>query len=149
MTSVMMILGPYPFSIRTAAYDALKKTSAWRWSSQARIGRVPALQYTGRDSQTIQLSGTIIPHFNGGLRQVELMRIAADQKTPLIMVDGSGFVWGDWVITSISDSQSRFMGDGAARKIGFDISLTEYGADNDIGAPLAVGVAASAITSLF
>ena len=121
MIDVMMILGPYPFTISTAAYDALKKTSAWRWPSQARLGRVPAQQFMGRDSQTIQISGKIIPHFNGGLRQVELMRVAGDLGTPLLMIDGRGFIWGDWVITSISDNQSMFMADGAARKITFDM----------------------------
>lgn len=89
MTDVMMLLGPYPFMLNTAAYDGLKRTASYRWKKQARIGRKPANQYLGADLQTVQLSGTILPHFKGGLHQVDLMRTAASAAKPLLLVDGA------------------------------------------------------------
>jgi hypothetical protein len=35
----------------------------------------------------------IYPHFEGGLRQVELMRLQAGTDVPFMMVDGLGWVW--------------------------------------------------------
>ncbi|HBG96500.1 MAG TPA: oxidoreductase, partial [Chromatiaceae bacterium] len=40
--------------------------------------------------------------------------------------DGSGMVWGRWIIESISDTKSVFFSDGAARKIEFTLSLKRY-----------------------
>ena len=71
----------------------------------------------------------IYPHFKGGLRQVELMRLVAGQGQPLILVDGLGWVWERWVITGVEERKSLFMSDGAPRKIEFTMQLLAYGAD--------------------
>lgn len=70
----MMALGPYRFSLSTAAFQELEHTSAWRWPSIERIGQRPALQYVGPGEDTIRMRGTIYPHFRGGLGQLSEMR---------------------------------------------------------------------------
>jgi phage protein U len=76
------------------------------------------------------LAGTIYPHFKGGLRQVELMRLVARAGNPLLLCDGLGWVWDRWVITGVEETKSVFMADGAPRKIEFVLTLSSYGADN-------------------
>lgn len=127
---VMLSLGSYVFGISTAAYDDLQRTSEFRWASQDRIGAAPALQWIGRGSDTISLSGKVYPSFyagSKGLEQVARMREAASAGKPLLMVDGSGRMWGLYCITSIREGQTTFFSDGRPRCIDFSIELSAYG----------------------
>ena len=136
MTDVMMMLGRNAFAINTAAYDGFRHQAAWRWPAQERIESPPARQFIGPDSQTITLSGFILPHFNrGGLAALERLRKAADDGRPLLLVDGQGFVHGDWVITSLEETRTAFFADGAPRRVDFTIALGDYGGEGDSQAP--------------
>ncbi len=129
---VMMALGSFRFGISGSGYQTFSRSASWRWEKVDRAGRAPAMQFLGRDADTITLEGVIYPHFKGGLRQVELMRLAASAGQPLILVDGLGWVWERWVITSVEERKSVFMSDGAPRKIEFSVGLTAYGADRSL-----------------
>ena len=126
---VMMALGDFRFSLFTAAYQTLQKTASYGWATQNRIGRDPALQFTGPEAQTIKMDGVMFPQFNGGSYEVEEMRQMAGKGQPLILVDGKGFSWGKWVITQIEEGQSIFIGPGLARKITWNLTLKSYGED--------------------
>jgi phage protein U len=126
---VMMALGGLRFGVNRAAYQTFTRMASYRWEEQARLGRAPALQYLGPGADEITLEGVIYPHFKGGLRQIELMRLLARQGQPMILVDGLGWVWDRWVITGIDEAKSVFMADGAPRKIEFTVTLKAYGAD--------------------
>jgi len=127
---VMMALGEYRFSLPTAAYQDLERTNEWRWASVDRIGARPALQFVGEGTETINMRGVIYPHFvaqNAGLEQLSRMRAEAAKGEALLMVDGAGRVWGEFVITTIREGQRHFWSDGRPRSIDFDISLVAYG----------------------
>lgn len=129
LSLVMMALGALRFGVNRANYQQFTRAAAWRWQAQDRVGRRPALQFLGPGTDEIKLEGVIYPHFKGGLRQVELMRLLADQGQPLILVDGLGWVWDRWVIAAVEERKSLFMADGAPRKIEFTVNLLAYGAD--------------------
>ena len=129
MINILMALGPFRFSLQTAAYQTLKRSAEYRWPSQVRTGREPALQYTGPGSETVQLNGVIHPHFKGGLGQVDAMRKIAGTGKPLTLTDGVGNYWGKWCITRIEEDQSEFTSSGIPQKIGFNLSLQAYGED--------------------
>jgi uncharacterized protein len=65
MLEVMMALGRYRFGLSTAAYDSLERTAQWRWPTQDVLGAHPVRQYVGPGSQTIVLSGKVLPHYKG------------------------------------------------------------------------------------
>jgi phage protein U len=130
MTYKMMILGDYPFSILTAAYDNLQHSTEYNWQSQQRLGRKPAQQFTGFGEETISLSGLMLPDFSGGMAQIVAMRESAAKGEPLILIDGNGFVMGKWCITKISNTNTVFLGNGSARKIEFSMDLKAYGEDD-------------------
>jgi phage protein U len=130
MSETMMALGTYRFSIDSAAYQELKHSQAYRWQAQERIQRRPAMQFLGAGEESIELSGVIYPHFKGGLEQLDTMRAEASKGQPLLLVDGLGFVWGQWVITQIDEGQSFFQGNGQPLKQSFQLKLVNYGADN-------------------
>ena len=135
----MMGLGKYEFSIDTAAYNALRRSSAYRWQAQGRLQRQPAQQYVGIGTETISLNGMILPHYKGGLGQVDAMRRSASQGKPLQMIisprPNAGEVLGKWCITRIEETQTEFTASGVPHKIEFTLSLTAYGADFAVSNP--------------
>ena len=129
MSETMMALGSYRFALENAAFSEFKRSISYRWQSQERLNRSPALQYIGEGQDSIDLSGVIYPHFKGGLNQIEAMRSEAGKGVPLLLVDGLGFVWGKWVIANISEEQTMLMPNGKAQKQTFQIKLLKYGDD--------------------
>lgn len=129
MAIVMLALGDYRFSVDTAAYQNLRRTSQYRWQTQDRLDRRPAEQFVGTGSETIRLPGTIHPHYKGGLGQLPAMRKEAEKGEPLLMVDGMGNNLGLWVITQIEEDQSVFLPEGAPRQIQFTVTVRRYGED--------------------
>lgn len=136
---VMMALGAFRFGMEAGAYQRFSRRARWRWHKVARIGRAPALHYLGPDTQEVTIEGVIHPHFRGGLRQVELMRLKAGAGVPMMMVDGLGWVWKRWVIVSVEERKGYFLRDGAPREIGFALTLQSYGPDG-IGASFLGGL---------
>lgn len=129
ISDVMMALGLFRFSMAGANYQTFRRRAQYRWEQVDRIGRMPAAQFVGKGVETVTLEGVIYPHFKGGLRQVELMRLQAGLGAPLILVDGLGFIWDRWVITSVEETKTYLMRDGAPRKIEFIAELQSYGGD--------------------
>ncbi|MBI2235375.1 MAG: phage tail protein [Magnetospirillum sp.] len=133
MAEVMMALGDYRFSVATAAYQTLERQTEYRWAKQDRMGRAPARQFGGIDDDTISLAGVILPHYRGGLGQLNAMRAQAGAGKPLMLVDGMGKVWGKYCILKVREGQSQFLGNGAPLKIEFTIELAAYGDDQETG----------------
>lgn len=129
ISTVMMALGGFRFGVGASTYQSFRRAASFRWEKVDRAGRKPAMQFLGPDAEEITLEGVIYPHFKGGLHQVDLMRLAAQQGEPLILVDGLGWVWERWVIASVDETKSVFLPDGAPRKIEFSLRLRSYGAD--------------------
>jgi phage protein U len=146
MFGTLIILGPFRFSLGSAAYDSLSRKSAWDWKEVDRVGSMPALQYTGPRNDTITIEGRIIPGFTGGVEQVARMRLMGDLGLPLPMVDGTGRVHGLWVIESVEDTGTRHFKDGYPRMVTFNVGLKKY--DDGAGAIGAL-TKASKLISLF
>lgn len=127
MTEIMMMLGMYQFSVSTAAYESLRRNVDYRWPVQERIGRRPARQFVGIGDETIELSGVILPHYSGGLGQLDRMRELAGQGVALTLADGRGRIWGKYCITAVSETRTVFWPDGEPRRMEFSLSLGRYG----------------------
>lgn len=141
---VMMTMGRFQFGIRTAAYQDLTRSTEWRWPSQERFMRGQALQYVGPGADTISLPGVIYPEWRGGAGQVEAMRAMADRGEPLMLIDGTGILWGEFVIEKVEEHQSVFAAAGIPRKQEFTVSLRRFD-DNQLDAPNFTGAVPSTI----
>ena len=139
-----MILGCYRFCISNAAYQTLKRRTHFKWQSVERLGLDPALQYTGKSTERIDLDGTIYPQYQGGLSQIVFMRQEATLGKPLLLIAGNGFTFGRWCIANITETHSTFLSDGTPRKIEFKLGLKQYGADKASGIKGIVQTALSA-----
>jgi phage protein U len=129
LNETLLALGNYRFAINTAAYQTLKRHQSYRWQSQERLLRRSAQQFVGTGDDTITLTGVIYPHYRGGLGQLNDLRRQAETGEPLLLVDGLGFVWGQWVITVIEETQSYLQSNGQPLKQTFQLQLKYYGDD--------------------
>ena len=130
MRETMMALGSYRFSLDSAAYQELRRSTAYRWQALARLQRLPAQQFLGPGSETLDLKGVIYPHYRGGFKQLDAMRAQAGKGEPLLLVDGLGFIWGQWVVLQVDETQSVLLTNGQPRKLEFQLRLARYGEDS-------------------
>lgn len=124
---IMMTLGSYRFGLSTAAYQEFKRTTEYRWASQAVLNRTPSMQFIGPGADSITLTGIIYTQFKGGLKQLDNMRAEAAKGEALLLTDGLGNIHGDWAIKRIEEKQSNFVVKGAPRKQGFSMVLSFLG----------------------
>lgn len=127
---MMMSYGMFVFGLDTAAYQELQRASTWRQEAQNRVGRRPARQFLGPGDDTITLSGTLLPQFTGGQQNLDELREMAQQGHAWPLIEGHGTYYGMFVVTTLNERKSRFMRDGAAQQIAFDLTLERVDEDN-------------------
>lgn len=120
---------PYFFNLNTAAFDELRRTTAFRWASQERLTRRPAQQAIGMGDEKLSLKGAVFPGFRGGIKQLETLRSIGAKQQPLTLTTGYGEVLGTWCMTSVEEDQSALMQGGIPRKQAFSLEFTRYGDD--------------------
>lgn len=123
MSSMMMTLGMFVFSLPTLAYQDLKRQTDYRHPSQSRIGLAPSSQFLGPGDDTITLSGWYATEFSAGLVSMETLRLMASSGKAWPLIEGTGWLYGFWVIESIEEGKTLFFRDGAPRRVEFSIKL--------------------------
>ena len=121
-----MILGLFVFSVQTAPFDSISRANSWRWPSNDRTGADQVYQYTGRDEETITLTGTLMPEYSGGPIHLEMLRMMANAGKPYLMMGGDGKIYGYYIITALNEDKSALMSNGEAQKIDFNMTLKRY-----------------------
>jgi hypothetical protein len=79
---------PYFFNLDTAAFNALRRSTEFRWASQQRLSRRPAQQGVGMGDEKITLKSAIFPGLNGGLKQLDTLRAIGAQLKPVTLTTG-------------------------------------------------------------
>lgn len=130
MSETMMRLGEFVFSVKTAAYQELEHSTAWRWARHDVIGQAPTYQYVGPDKEEITLSGLYLPHLNGNRHQIEEMKDMIGGSTPLNLVSGTGDVLGKFIVLDFEESHREFSVEGVPLQIDFSLTLEKYQAPN-------------------
>lgn len=139
---MMLALGMFVFSLSTAAYQELQRQTEWRHASNNRVGAAPARQFIGRGDDTITLPGIILPELAGSALSLDALRLMANTGKAWPMVEGSGQIYGLWIIESLSETKTLFFRDGTPRRIEFILSLKRIDDDRIdlLGAATRVGV---------
>lgn len=120
---MMMALGMFIFSLETLAYQEFQRQTEWRHGTTNRIGTNPARQFLGRGEDTITLPGLLLPALAGTPLSLDTLRYMADTGKAWPLVEGTGKIYGVWVIESLSETRTLFFQDGAARRIEFNLVL--------------------------
>ncbi|PAA35045.1 oxidoreductase [Pseudomonas fragi] len=139
---MMLALGMFVFSLSTLAYQELQRQTEWRHPSSSRVGAAPARQFIGRGDDSITLPGIIFPELAGTTLSLDALRLMANTGKAWPMIEGTGRIYGLWVIESLSETKTVFFRDGTARRIEFTLSLKRI--DDDqldlIGAASSLGM---------
>lgn len=128
---MMMALGTFVFDLPTLAYQQLQRQMAWRYGSSERVGARAAHQYLGPGEETIELSGLVAPQLTGSTDSIDQVRAMANTGEPYPLIEGSGVVFGAYVITGVNVTHTLFEQDGTAKRIEFSLSLKRVDAPAD------------------
>lgn len=120
----LMAFGMFVFSLQTLAYQELQRQTAWRHGSTSRIGVLPARQFLGPGDDKITLPGVLYPGQIGDIKSLDTLRYMGDSGKAYALVDGTGQVFGAWILEDMSETRRLFFADGVPRQIEFSLSLT-------------------------
>lgn len=120
---MMATLGLFVFVLQSAPYQQLQQDISWRHVTNSRVGLRPATQFLGVDEETITLSGELYPELTGGTLSLMTLQWMADTGKAWPLIEGTGFIYGMFVITSLSRTRTFFSPNGHASKIEFTLTL--------------------------
>jgi phage protein U len=135
MANNMMSLGLFAFGMETLAYQEFRRVNAWKHADVARIGTRDGNQFLGIGAETVNLPGLITPQIQGRRASLDALRKMGDTGLAYVLVDGTGSVYGAYVIDNLTETATLFFGDGTPRRIEFDLSLKrvdESRVDDDV-----------------
>ncbi|MBK2258975.1 phage tail protein [Francisella philomiragia] len=121
MNITSLILGDIPLGTNTVTYNRVSKQYNNNWAKQDRINNTPALQNTGSQSETMNISGITLPSNSvTEAATLEILRELAESSSPQFLFNLDGLIHGKWVITGINKDQEN--GD----KTTYNIDLQRY-----------------------
>ena len=141
---MMMIFGMFVFSIPTATYQSLQRSTNWRHVSNSRVGEAPAYQYLGPGEDTITLDGSIVPEFGSQL-SLTALRLMGNTGKSFPLIAGNGKIYGLWKLDSVDETQTYFFKNGKPRKVEFSLKLSK----TKSAGSLITGVMGAVAESLF
>ncbi|EFH5804463.1 phage tail protein [Escherichia coli] len=120
---MMMIFGMFVFELKTLPHQQIQQSKTWRHVRNERINRSAAWQYIGAGDDQITLSGMLYPEITGGEVSLTLLNTQAYTGCPWPLIDGTGQIYGMYVITGLQTTRSELDRYGKAKKIEFSISF--------------------------
>lgn len=120
----MLTLGLFVFQLQTLPYQTMARNVDYRWPSNSRVGLRPALQFLGVEEEKITLSGILLPEITGGKVSLQLLDVMAAEGRAWPLLEGTGTIYGMFVINSLSETRTEFFSVGLARRIEFTLTLT-------------------------
>lgn len=121
---MMLALGMFVFMRQTLPYQTLQRDAEYRWPSNPRVGKRDAFQYLGPGEENITLAGALYPELTGGRLTLTTVRLMAEEGRAWPLLDGTGTIYGMYVINNVSETGALFFSDGTPRKIDFTLKLS-------------------------
>ncbi|MBU9824161.1 phage tail protein [Rahnella aceris] len=121
---MMLTLGLFVFQLQTVPYQSLQRDVDYRWPANNRVGLRPLPQFLGVNEEKITLSGVLMPEITGGRLSLMALNLMADEGKAWPLLEGSGTIYGMFVVNSVSETHTEFFSNGAPRKIEFTLTLT-------------------------
>lgn len=120
---MLMALGMFVFSLPTLAFDEISRKSDYRHVNNPRFNADDANQATGAVTETVSLTGSAVHEIGEGEVSIEQLRTMKDTGDKWSLVDGTGKVWGSFVILSVDEKRRELFPDGSPRQIDFTLEL--------------------------
>lgn len=125
-------LGQFCFKTDTLTFTQIQRQRTWKYASNAVASGREKKQFIGQGEDTVTLPGLIYEAENIGTRfALDDLATMADTGQGYVLMDGSGYSYGVYVIDNIDETRSILNIDGIPQKIDFTIKLTRVD-DNKI-----------------
>lgn len=121
---MMMSLGLFVFKLNTLPYQNTSRQVNYGWGTNTRFGQRPVSQFLGLGEEAMTLKGQLLPEVTGGVRYLQALQVMADSGRAWPLIEGSGTIYGMFVIKSIANDNAEFNSSGQARSITFTLNLT-------------------------
>ena len=141
---MMLALGMFVFMRQTLPHQTMQRESDYRWPSNSRIGKRDAFQFLGVGEENITLAGVLYPELTGGKLTMTTLRLMAEEGRAWPLLDGTGMIYGMYVISKVSETGSIFFADGTLTRV--DESLAALYGDIGKQAESLIGKAGSVAT---
>ncbi|WP_259678032.1 phage tail protein, partial [Klebsiella pneumoniae] len=96
---MMLALGMFVFMRQTLPHQTMQRDAEYRWPSNSRVGKRDSFQYLGPGDEKITLAGVLYPELTGGKLTMTAIRLMADEGRAWPLLDGTGTIYGMYVIT--------------------------------------------------
>ncbi|WP_201556268.1 phage tail protein [Psychrobacter sp. 72-O-c] len=127
---MLLALGQFIFSVDTMTFSELQRSRSWSYGSNSIAQGRDQHQFTGVGEETITIPFLIYQSHGFGDRQsIDDLSEMADSGSGYVLLDGSGYLYGVFVITAIDETRSHITNRGVARKIDGMMKLTRVDDD--------------------
>jgi len=109
--------------LRTVPYQELQYQRSWRHAVNNRVSRRPSTQFLGPDNESLTLSGVLLPEVTGGRLSLLALEQMAELGKAWPLIEGSGTIYGMFVIENLSQTKTEFFESGMSRRIEFSLTL--------------------------
>lgn len=116
-------LGLFVFQLATLPFSELRRRQEWRHARVQRVGARDAAQFVGPGEDTVSIGGVLLPEAAGSYAAIDTLREMAAQGERYPFVDGTGRVWGSFVITGLDEGRTHLLNNGVPRKVDFTLDL--------------------------
>lgn len=120
---VVARLGDIEFSLPEGSFTQIERQTTWRVDVPDPITGLGVPDVRGRERDELRLTGLVFPGITGHLTSVDRLRDAGDAGEPLLLVDGEGTIYGEWVVRSIEESRQEHLPTGIPRKMAWVLVL--------------------------
>lgn len=127
---MLMSLDQFVFNLRTAPFHELKRRRGWKHPRKSRVGARDSRQFTGAGDDTITLEGMVAPQTIGSIASIRELAAMGDTGNAFVLVDGTGYVYGAYIIESLDETHRYHTPQGVPRKIEFTLTLERV--DDDV-----------------
>lgn len=120
---MILALGQFIFSTDNLTFNELQRSRAWTFGNNETAQGRNQYQFTGV-VEDITIPFVIYQVHGLGTRQsIDDLAEMADTGAGYLLIDGSGYIYGVFVITGIDDTRSILTIDGVPQKIDGSIKL--------------------------
>jgi len=117
---MLMSLGQFIFKTSTLAFQEIQRQRSWSYAENAVANGRAKKQFTGAGSDTVTMPGLIF----GTRFALDELASMADTGQGYVLMDGSGYLYGVFVIDSIDETKSILMDNGVPRKVDYTLKLS-------------------------
>jgi uncharacterized protein len=136
--------GDFIFKSTTIPITSIQKDESVKWSSFDRAKNSSARMWQSDGNNTINVEGVIFPEYSPaegiqgnlsgptGRFQLDTLRSMQLTKIPYLLIDGTGVIFGKYILTKISQTQDKFLHNGIPRKQSYNLTFEKYSGDQQI-----------------